>query len=213
MIGSIRAMRLDNVSVDGRTIPSGWLSENGLNVRVVRELCAFKEDGTIARAGESYHNTIYFTSDYGLDEKRIFRLPGSHVFHDNPNRWSQETVDAEVYYMLDKNQRLIEMRQRDNQKRAEAQAAHDQRIRQRDSLIELFFSHHGKTANTFRVGQWVATRNGLIWKVDKKNADSVILCASNGVLDYKTMPADEILIPANDRIIREFRSMLRGISY
>lgn len=214
MITSIRAMRLDNVLVDGRTLPSGWLHENGLNVRVVRELCAFNEDGSIANAGESYHNAIYFTSDYGLDEKRIFRLPGSHIFYDNPNRWSQETVDAEIYYMLDKNQRLIEEKQRLDEKRLAAQDARDERMRQRDSLIELFFSRHGKAAQSFRVNQIVATRDGLIWQISSKIHGDVELSSYGDDGKRSRIVSNEaILIPANDKIIREFRSMLRGISY
>lgn len=212
MIGSIRAMRLDNIVVDGRTLPSGWLSENGLHVRVVRELSSFKEDGSIARAGESYHNAIYFTSDYGLDEKRIFRLPGSSMRH-NPDHWSQEIVDAEVYSLLNKNQRLIEEKQRLDQKRAEAQLAQDERMRQRDSLIELFFSQHGQKAVTYRKNQIVATCDGLIWQVSSKIHDDVEL-SSYGDDGKRTrvVSNEAILIPANDKIMREFRSMLHGIS-
>lgn len=207
-IASIRAMRLDNYLVDGYEIPIGWLSENGVNVRIERELSPFNYDGTFAKAGECFLYAIYFTSDYGLDERRIFHLPGS-----SRGVWSQSSVDSEIIYMLDKNQRLADEKTRQDQKRAEAQRLHDERMNKRDQLIELFFSQHGKPASAYRVNQLVATRDGLIWKIDHKESDSIVLCAANEVLDYKSVPHNEILVPANDKITREFRSMLHGISY
>lgn len=205
-IASIAAMRTDNIMVDDRIIPVGWLKENGIDVRVSCELSTFKNDGTIAKAGEAFYNAIHFTSEYGLDETRTIRLNyGRH--------WDQLTVYNEILSLLDLNQRKQNEWERENQKRIEAQRLHDERMNKRDQLIELFFSQHGKPASSFRVGQWVATRNGLIWKIDHKESDSIVLCAANGVLDYKSVPHNEILVPANDKITREFRSMLHGISY
>jgi hypothetical protein len=207
MIASIAAMRTDNIMVDDRIIPVGWLAENGINVRISRELSAFRDDGTIAKAGEAYYNSIHFTSEYGLDETRTIRLNyGRH--------WDQLTVYNEILCLLDLNQRKRDEWECENQKRIEAQRLHDERMNKRDQLIELFFSQHGKPASAYRVNQLVATRDGLIWKIDHKESDSIVLCAANGVLDYKSVPHNEILVPANDKITREFRSMLHGsISY
>src|SRR5690606_35176734 len=159
-IASITAMRTDNVIVDDRIIPVGWLEENGVNVRIERELSPFNYDGSLAKAGECFLYAIYFTSDYGLDERRIFHLPGS-----SRGVWSQSSVDSEIIYILDKNQRLADEKTRQDQKRAEAQRLHDERMNKRDQLIELFFSQHGKPASSYRIGQIVATRDGLIWKI------------------------------------------------
>jgi hypothetical protein len=206
MIASIAAMRTDNIMVDDRIIPVGWLAENGINVRISRELSAFRDDGTIAKAGEAFYNAIHFTSEYGLDETRTIRLNyGRH--------WDQLTVYNEILCLLDLNQRKRDEWECENQKRIEAQRLHDERMNKRDQLIELFFSQHGKPASAYRVNQLVATRDGLIWKIDHKESDSIVLCAANGVLDYKSVPHNEILVPANDKITREFRSMLHGISY
>jgi hypothetical protein len=205
-IASITAMRTDNVIVDDRIVPVGWLAENGINVRISRELSAFRDDGTIAKAGEAFYNAIHFTSEYGLDETRTIRLNyGRH--------WDQLTVYNEILCLLDLNQRKRDEWECENQKRIEAQRLHDERMNKRDQLIELFFSQHGKPASSYRIGQIVATRDGLVWKIDHKESDSIVLCAANGVLDYKSVPHNEILVPANDKITREFRSMLHGISY
>src|SRR5690606_40830088 len=112
-IASITAMRTDNVIVDDRIVPVGWLAENGINVRISRELSAFRDDGTIAKAGEAYYNSIHFTSEYGLDESRTIRLYGRH--------WDQQTVYNEILSLLDLNQRKQNEWERENQKRIEAQ--------------------------------------------------------------------------------------------
>src|SRR5690606_38596435 len=162
MIASIAAMRTDNIMVDDRIIPVGWLAENGINVRISRELSAFRDDGTIAKAGEAYYNSIHFTSEYGLDESRTIRLYGRH--------WDQQTVYNEILSLLDLNQRKQNEWERENQKRIEAQRLHDERMCKRDQLIGLFFEQHGKPASSYRIGQIVATRDGLVWKIASRSA-------------------------------------------
>ena len=150
MIASIAAMRTDNIMVDDRIIPVGWLAENGVNVRIERKLSAFRDDGTIAKAGEAFYNAIHFTSEYGLDETRTIRLNyGRH--------WDQLTVYNEILCLLDLNQRKRDEWECENQKRIEAQRLHDERMNKRDQLIELFFSQHGKPASAYRVNRFNAS--------------------------------------------------------
>lgn len=205
-IASIRAMRLDNYLVDGYEIPIGWLSENGVNVRIERELSPFKPDGTLAQAGECFIYVIYFTSDYGLDERRIFHLPGS-----SRGVWSQSSVDSEIIYMLDKNQRLADEKTRQDQKRAEAQRLHDERMCKRDQLIGLFFEQHGKPASSYRIGQIVATRDGLVWKIAKIHNDVELIPYGGDSMKVRVVPNDELLIPGSKKYRDKFRYELRGI--
>lgn len=206
-IASIRAMRLDNYLVDGYEIPIGWLAENGIKVSVFREPSPFKPDGTLAQAGECFIYVIYFTSDYGLDERRIFHLPGS-----SRGVWSQSSVDSEIIYILDKNQRLADEKTRQDQKLAEEQRLHDERMNKRDQLIELFFSQHGKPASSYRIGQIVATRDSLVWKIASKIRNDVELIShGGGSLNVRVVPNDALLIPASKKYRDKFRYELRGI--
>lgn len=204
-IASIRAMRLDNYLVDGYEIPIGWLSENGVNVRIERELSPFNYDGSLAKAGECFLYAIYFTSDYGLDERRIFHLPGS-----SRGVWSQSSVDSEIIYILDKNQRLADEKTRQDQKRAEAQRLHDERMCKRDQLIGLFFEQHGKPASSYRIGQIVATRDGLVWKIAKIRNDVELISHGGGNLKVRVVPNDELLVPASKKYRDKFRYELRA---
>jgi hypothetical protein len=207
MIASIAAMRTDNIMVDDRIIPAGWLAENGIKVSVTREPSPFKPDGTLAQAGESYHNVIRFYSDLtAVDESSIFNLPGS-------SKWSQESVWAQIAHVLTKHEHYQDLTRQREEKQASWQQEEDRRIAARDKAIAMFFDKYGKSASSYRIGQIVATRDGSVWKIDHKESDSIVLCAANGVLDYKSVPHNEILVPANDKITREFRYELRSISY
>ena len=208
-IASITAMRTDNVIVDDRIIPVGWLEENGVNVRIERELSPFNYDGSLAKAGECFLYAIYFTSDYGLDERRIFHLPGS-----SRGVWSQSSVDSEIIYILDKNQRLADEKTRQDQKLAEEQRLHDERMCKRDQLIGLFFEQHGKPASSYRIGQIVATRDGSLWKIASKIHNDVGLIPYGGdSLKVRVVPNDELLVPASKKYRDKFRYELSGISY
>jgi hypothetical protein len=205
MIASIAAMRTDNIMVDDRIIPVGWLAENGVNVRIERKLSAFRDDGTIAKAGEAFYNAIHFTSEYGLDERRTIRLSGRH--------WDQQTVYNEILSLLDLNQRKQNEWERENQKRIEAQRLHDERMNKRDQLIGLFFEQHGKPASSYRIGQIVATRDGLVWKIAKIHNDVELISHGGGSLKVRVVPNDELLIPASKKYRDKFRYELHSISY
>jgi hypothetical protein len=205
-IASITAMRTDNVIVDDRIVPIGWLKENGIDVRVSCELSAFKNDGTIAKAGEAFYNAIHFTSEYGLDETRTIRLNyGRH--------WDQLTVYNEILCLLDLNQRKRDEWECENQKRIEAQRLHDERMNKRDQLIELFFSQHGKPASSYRIGQIVATRDGLVWKIASKHNDVELIPHGGDSLKVRVVPNDVLLIPGSKEYRDKFRYELHSISY
>jgi hypothetical protein len=204
MIASIAAMRTDNIMVDDRIIPVGWLAENGVNVRIERKLSAFRDDGTIAKAGEAFYNAIHFTSEYGLDETRTIRLNyGRH--------WDQLTVYNEILCLLDLNQRKRDEWECENQKRIEAQRLHDERMNKRDQLIGLFFEQHGKPASSYRIGQIVATRDGLVWKIAKIHNDVELISHGGGSLKVRVVPNDELLIPASKKYRDKFRYELSGM--
>lgn len=102
-IASIRAMRLDNLTVDSLIIPAGWLLENGVVVSVVRELSALNPDGSIALAGESFQSVICFTSA-AVNERCIFYLPGV-----SRGAWSQHNVDVQVVRVLEKHEQHLKI--------------------------------------------------------------------------------------------------------
>jgi hypothetical protein len=208
MIASIAAMRTDNIMVDDRIIPVGWLAENGIKVSVTRELSPFKPDGTLAQAGESYHHVIRFYSDLtAVDERCIFNLPGS-------SKWSQESVWAQIAYVLTKHEHYRVLARQDEEKQASWQQEEDRRIAARDKAIAMFFDKYGKPASSYRIGQIVATRDGSVWKIASRSAGDVGLIPYGGDnLKISVVPNDALLVPGSKKYRDKFRYELSGISY
>jgi hypothetical protein len=207
MIASIAAMRTDNIMVDDRIIPVGWLEENGIKVSVFRELSPFKPDGTLAQAGESYHHVVRFYSDLtAVDERSIFNLPGKGT-------WSQESVWAQIAHVLTKHEHYQDLTRQHEEKQASWQQEEDRRIAARDKVIAMFFDKYGKPASSYRIGQIVATRDGLVWKIAKIHNDVELIPYGGDSMNVRVVPNDELLIPGSKKYRDKFRYELRGISY
>lgn len=208
MVASIRAMRTDNRAVDGLVVPVGWLAEQGINVQVIREPSPQNRDGSLARAGESFHNAVRFTSAFtALDERSIFDLPGAN------RKWSQDSVDAQVVYVLTKHAHECEILRQQEEKRAAWQQEEDRRKAAREQAIAHFFSTHGIPAARFRVGQLVATSDGLVWKIASKTPDAIELAAMGGQsASTRVVPVESVLVPGNTSARNEFHSLVRGIA-
>jgi hypothetical protein len=205
-VASIRAMRLDNITVDGLIVPAGWLAENGIAVSVKREPSAFKPDGSIARAGECWQNVVTFSSA-AIHESNIFYLPGY-----SRNNWTQGGVDAHMVYILDKHERGMEMIRDRESAAAAAESAAAQRAAQYRQRVARFFELHGKPAREYRANQLVATKDGLIWKVTK-GVGGILLIAHGEPDILRPVAADEILVPASPKHQREFHALARGVIY
>jgi hypothetical protein len=203
-VASIRAMRLDNITVDGLIVPAGWLAENGIAVSVKREPSALKPDGSIARAGECWQNVVTFSSA-AIHERNIFYLPGY-----SRNNWTQGGVDAHMVYILDKHERGMEMIRDRESAAAAAESAAAQRAAQYRQRVAQFFELHGKPAREFRANQLVATKDGLIWKVTK-GVGGLLLIAQGDPDKERAIAPDEVLVPAGDKYQREFHALAHGV--
>lgn len=194
-IAAIRLARFDNAVYVGYQIPDGFLAEEGVALRVLRELSAQHEDGSWAVAGTSYHDAFQFERlDTGrIIERHIPYLPG----FSKGKHWTQDDMDSVVA--------LVVNRMRIEHENMERFFAHKLNLETRARLlaaarasrVQEYASVHSLPISGVRTGARVVTiADGKVWTLALKlEALGAILLAWPGGGEQRVIPLTEEVMP------------------